>query len=279
MTEAIVNRIIPFSSVDGPGNRTAVFLQGCGFSCKYCHNPETIRRCGNCGRCVEFCRTGALSFINGRVHYDREKCVLCDACIHNCKNLSSPRTTVMTADEVIACVKKNMPFIRGITVSGGECTEWRDFLVELLGKASGLGLGTLLDSNGSYDFSTDPELLALTDGVMLDVKAWNREEHLAITGQDNSMVLGNLNFLLSVGKLSEVRVVVVPGLMNADETVGNVSRVLREHGRTDIRMKIIKFRANGVRAEYKGLVPPSDEYLASLKKLAQASGLTDVVLI
>ena len=39
--KAVINRIIPFSSVDGPGNRTAIFLQGCNINCKYCHNPET----------------------------------------------------------------------------------------------------------------------------------------------------------------------------------------------------------------------------------------------
>ena len=42
MIKGLVNRIIPFSSVDGPGNRTAIFLQGCNFNCLYCHNPETI---------------------------------------------------------------------------------------------------------------------------------------------------------------------------------------------------------------------------------------------
>ena len=39
--KAPVNKIIPVSVVDGPGNRTAVFLQGCNISCAYCHNPET----------------------------------------------------------------------------------------------------------------------------------------------------------------------------------------------------------------------------------------------
>ena len=35
--KAPVNKIIPVSVVDGPGNRTAVFLQGCNISCAYCH--------------------------------------------------------------------------------------------------------------------------------------------------------------------------------------------------------------------------------------------------
>ena len=40
-TRGLVADTIPFSCVDGPGNRFVVFLQGCNFDCVACHNPAT----------------------------------------------------------------------------------------------------------------------------------------------------------------------------------------------------------------------------------------------
>ena len=56
---APVNRILPLSTVDGPGCRAAVFLQGCNLACAYCHNPETQNLCTGCGACVPACPAGA----------------------------------------------------------------------------------------------------------------------------------------------------------------------------------------------------------------------------
>ena len=63
---APVNRILPLSTVDGPGCRAAVFLQGCNLACAYCHNPETQNLCTGCGACVPACPAGALSLESDR---------------------------------------------------------------------------------------------------------------------------------------------------------------------------------------------------------------------
>lgn len=297
MVEALVNKIIPFSSVDGPGNRTAIFLQGCNFDCQYCHNPETIHLCVGCGTCVDVCPTEALTravdpeFMDqihhadmtpetkvARILYDPAKCVLCDACIKTCPHGSSPRIRRMTAEQVMLQVRRQMPYIRGITVSGGECTRQRDFLLELFTLAHAEGLNCLLDSNGSYDFSQDPALMAVTDGVMLDVKAWDQEDHKQVTGRENDMVLRNACYLASLGKLPEIRTVVVPGLFEAEETVTKVAKMLAPHlEKGVIRYKLIKYRPLGVREKYAIYPMPDDESMENLKQVAVSYGFTAVI--
>ena len=82
---APVNKIIPFSSVDGPGNRTAIFLQGCNINCRYCHNPETRAVCISCGTCDIECPKHAIIISSkGKFSIDKEKCVGCGICLSVC---------------------------------------------------------------------------------------------------------------------------------------------------------------------------------------------------
>ena len=277
---AIVNKIIRFSSVDGPGNRTVIFLQGCNFNCRYCHNPETIGACIQCGECLAYCKTGAITLIDGEMSYDRDKCVNCDACFHNCPHGSSPKTSRMAPEEVIEEVEKNMPYIRGITVSGGECTLWRDFLVDLLTLAKKKGLSTMLDSNGTYDFSKDKALMDVVDAVMLDVKAFNRSEHEKVTGIHNDMVLSNVCYLAECDKLFEVRTVAVSELFDVKHTVEETSKLLKKLGKQErIRYKLIKYRPIGVREQFRSYETPTNEHMNELRDIAYANGMKDIVII
>ncbi len=279
--KAIVNRIIPFSSVDGLGNRTAVFLQGCNINCKYCHNPETRKLCVGCGICVEQCPAGALSFSgDGKVQYDASKCVQCDTCIHVCPNDSSPRTWEMTPEEVYEKVKRQIPFIRGISVSGGECMLWPDFLRELFVLAHKDGLTALIDSNGTIPFWEYPELLETADGVMLDIKAFASGDHERITDAPNDTVLANAVYLAEHGKLHEVRCVIVPDLYDVEQSIRDMGRFLSPYlKKSKFRIKVIAYRPMGVREEYSHYRVPDQACLGHLSEILREYGFEDIVII
>ncbi len=278
--QAVVNKIIPFSAVDGPGNRTVVFLQGCNLNCKYCHNPETRKICVHCGSCIEACPAGALKMEQGKVRYDEEKCVQCDTCIHTCPYDSSPKTQVMSSFEVFHSIQKQIPFISGITVSGGECTLYPEFIKELFILCQSAGLSTMIDSNGMVDFSDKGELLKVTDGVMLDIKAFDKEQHEKVTGAENKQILHNAVLLAQCGKLYEVRTVVVPDLFDAKETIQKTGRLLKPYLKLrDIRYKIIAYRPMGVRKEYSHYEVPEQDYLKSLALLLREEGFQNIIII
>lgn len=265
---ALVNKIIPFSCIDGPGNRTAIFFQGCNFKCTYCHNPETINKCINCKKCVSVCPVKALDIENEKVIWNESKCVQCDRCIRECSHLSTPKTKNLSVDELFNEIKEISPFIQGITVSGGECTLNADFLIDLFKKVkSELGLTCFVDTNGGIDLSEYEELVDITDKFMLDVKSIDEDEHIKVTGTSNNIVLKNLKYLLAKNKLYEVRTVIAPNLDN-EKTVLEFSKIIKDK----CKYKFNAYRKYGVRKEgidLHGEVGPNEEEINNLRSLCK----------
>ena len=270
--KAPVNRIIPFSNVDGPGNRTSVFFQGCPFNCLFCHNPETIHLCKNCGLCVEKCPAGALSLIEGTVKWDSAECVQCDNCIKLCPYDASPKIRWMTVEDVLKEICRAAPYTVGITTSGGECTLQNEFLIALFTEVQKLGKTCLIDSNGFFDFEGDPRVLTVSDGVMLDVKAVEKGWSDELISYPRDMVLKNLNYLLSVGKLYEVRSLIFPGRdCENEETVRYVAEQIGDA----CWYKIIRYRPYGVREQYRkilGEFETEKDYVERFAQLARSLG-------
>lgn len=299
--EAVINKIIPLSVVDGPGCRTSVFVQGCNIACAYCHNPETQQLCSGCGLCVSQCPAGALSIQeNGgetpkenehdRVIWDESLCVQCDTCIRVCPSHASPKVRRMSAEDVWKEIEKNMPFIQGITVSGGECTLYPEFLTELFRRAGKAGLTCFLDSNGCVDLSQYPRLMQVTDQVMLDVKAWDHDVFGRLTGGDVSIVKKNLKYLAEHGKLFEVRLVCLDsehegekrqeGVPEVDmeAVIAGVSREAAPYLK-EFWLKLITFRQYGVTGSLKDAKSPSRERMEELKRLAVRYGFQDIQVV
>ena len=267
MVKAPVNKIIPFSNVDGPGNRTSVFFQGCPFNCLFCHNPETIHLCRDCGICVENCPAGALRLDeNRKVRWDSAGCVQCDTCIRLCPHDASPKIRWMTVEDVIREIRRALPYIEGITTSGGECTLRNDFLIELFTEVHRLGKTCLIDSNGSFDFESDPRVLTISEGVMLDVKAVEKGWSDKLISHPNDTVLKNLDYLLSIGKLHEVRTLIFP---DRDRENEETVRYVAEHIGDGCFYKIIRYRPYGVRERYQKLLGEFETDAAYAERFAQ----------
>ena len=276
---APVNKIIPFSNVDGPSNRMAIFFQGCPFNCRFCHNPETIHMCNDCGDCIKTCPVGALSLKEGKVTWNEDLCVNCDTCIKTCRHDASPKVTRMTVDELMEKILEVSPYIQGITLSGGECTLQKEFIKELFPKVKALGLTTLLDSNGSLDFESNEDILEYCDGVMLDVKAYNKEFSDWLIRYPNDVVLKNLDHLLATGKLEEVRTLIFPDRDKENEaTVRYVAETIKDR----CRYKIIRYRQFGVREEYRkelGDFTTGEDYAMRYAELARSLGASKAILV
>jgi pyruvate formate lyase activating enzyme len=245
-TVGLVARVLRFSAVDGPGNRAVVFLQGCDFNCAYCHNPET--------RAI-LPEGSALP--------------------------AGARLRRMSAAEVVAELRPYRAFLSGVTVSGGECCLQADFLLALVRGFAREGLPTLVDTNGSTDLAALPDLVREAEGFMLDVKAWDSDQHRALVGADNANVRKNLAFLARRGKLAEARTVVAEGSFDAEKTVRETARAMVGAGAGGTAAyKIIAYRPNGVRARFAaGLRQPSGERMDALAAAARDEGVSNVVIV
>lgn len=176
-----IHSLESFGTVDGPGVRYVVFVQGCPMRCAYCHNPDTWEM--NAGTLMEpeyiveqyernkgFYREGGITVTGGeplmQVDFLIELFTLCKAKnIHTCIDSSG-----------IAFNPDNP---------------------ELMEK---------------FD-----KLMTLTDLVMLDIKHIDPEKHLELTKQKNKNILAFAEYLSEKNVDTWIRHVVVPGITDDDE--------------------------------------------------------------
>jgi len=225
--KGLITTIQRMSLHDGPGIRSTVFMKGCNLRCRWCHNPETFstkpelewirEKCIGCNSCVNTCRTGAFSLVNGKPEFRKEYCTACFDCVQVCypEAINKIGRTV-TPDEIFSEVEQDFPFFKssggGITISGGEPMLQADFTGETLALFQSAGIHTTLDTNLSVSWSLYEGVLPYTDLVLADLKLMNDELHVIFTGQHNTTIVENFKHLDRTGIPFLIRTPVVPGV-------------------------------------------------------------------
>ena len=277
---ALVSNIIPFSCVDGPGSRLALFLQGCNLRCKNCHNPWTIGRCNHCGECVPHCPHQALASVNGQVMWNAAACQQCDTCLQLCPQQATPMAQSMSVEAVLTKIKNVAGFIEGITVSGGEATLQLPFLLALFSAIKSdpaLGkLTCLVDSNGVLGETGWQKLLPVFDGAMIDLKAWESERHRALTGRENGQIKASIRWLAARGKLAELRLLVIPDRTDYLQHIDELSAFIRSLGEIPVRLNA--FHAHGVYGKAKSWRSAHAADVEPLAAALRARGVEKITL-
>lgn len=213
-----------FSTSDGPGIRTVVFLKGCPLNCAWCHNPESKRIeteifykpdiCVGCGSCVNVCANNCHTFTDAMHYFNREKCDGCGQCINVCCTKALEICgEEKTAEEIMEIVLRDKPFYEesggGITLSGGEPLVQYGFTLSLLKLAKEQGLHTAIETSG-FAGKDIKELNRYIDLWLYDMKLFPEDEHIKYTGVSNEKIFENLYMLDRMGAQIILRCPIIP---------------------------------------------------------------------
>ncbi|OAJ76254.1 pyruvate formate lyase-activating protein [Brevibacillus sp. SKDU10] len=221
-----IHSLETFGTVDGPGIRFVLFLQGCALKCKFCHNADTWDTSGGTEMTVD----EVLAEIEPYLNYYRN---------------SGGGLTVTGGEPTLQA-----PFVTEVFTAVKE--KW--------------GLHTTLDSSGFCDTAKADKLLEVTDLVLLDLKQMNREKHIWLTSQPNDRTLAFAKFLSDRGKKMWIRHVLIPGitdsashLLEMGEFIGSLQGVEKVEILPYHEMGVYKWEELGKAYPLKGQRSPSEE--------------------
>lgn len=154
--------------------------------------------------------------------------VFLQGCNFRCLYCANPDTiacrggTLTDPDEILRKAVSEKPFFGkkgGITFSGGEPTMQAKELIPLFRRLKEEGINICVDTNGSLLNEEVKELFSFTDLVLLDVKEFNPDRHLALTGRDRRQTIRTAEWLEENQVPVWLRYVLVAGYSDFDEDI------------------------------------------------------------
>lgn len=228
-----------FGTVDGPGIRFVVFLQGCPMRCLYCHNPDTWSPAGG----TEYESDAVVKKILRYRNYfgDKGGTTFTGGEPMLQKEFVTEAFTKLKAEGIHTCLDTS---------------------------------GCVFTEKNKDSFLP---LLRVTDLVLLDIKHIDDAEHRKLTGRSNGNILSFARFLSDQGIKMWIRHVLVPGITDDDEYLARLREftdTLETVERIEVlpyhTMGVIKYEKLGYDYPLKGVEPPSQERVANAKQILGA---------
>lgn len=238
-----IHSLESFGTVDGPGVRYVVFVQGCPMRCAYCHNPDTWEM--NAGtlmepsyiieqynRNISFYNGGGITVTGG------EPLMQLDFLID--------LFTLAKQQNIHTCIDTS-----GIAFNPDNA--------ELMKKMD--------------------HLMTLTDLVMLDIKHIDPEKHKELTSQPNTNILKFVAYLDEKNVDMWIRHVIVPGITDDDKYlfelgyfIGQFKNLKALDALPYHTMGAVKYEKLGIPYKLKG-VPAMDQNTLIEKKKVILDGI------
>ena len=223
-----------FGAADGPGVRFIVFMSGCPFRCRYCHNPDTWARPANIEATADEVLKRALRYRS----YWREEGGI----------------TVSGGEPMMQAEFVTELFEKCHATGVNTCLD--------------TSAATFLD-----DTEAVKKLLAVTDTVLLDLKHIDDAKHRALTGKSNAAPVACARYLAEIGKHVWIRHVLVPGVTDDEndlKRLGEFIRTLPNIEKIDVLpyhvFGVEKWKALDIPYTLDGVEPPTAESVALARR-------------
>lgn len=177
--KAKIHSIESLSTVDGPGMRFVVFMQGCQIKCKFCHNPDTW--------CIQDGKEMDVQEILEKIKRSKNYLV------------ASNGGVTFTGGEPML----QQDFLLEILPQ-----------IKKLGIHIAIDTNGVYDVTDKVK-----KILEYVDLVLLDIKHIDEKTHKQLTGVSNEKTLSFAKYLDSINKNVWIRVVYMPGITDKEDSL------------------------------------------------------------